>query len=119
MQILARFRRNLADRSALDRAFEIDYRKIFHLQGALGLHLHEVSRLVPQTLHRRVHFFFRDLQRWQLHGNVFVIWQIKFRRSDHRCAEPHRFVIANLDVLQICQRHHTQLFFGDRIAITF
>ena len=67
MQILARFRRNLADRLALDRAFEIDHRKILHLQGALRLHLHEISRLVAQTFHRRVHFFFRDLQWRQLH----------------------------------------------------
>ena len=118
MQILARVRCNLADRSPLNHPVEIEHRKIAHLESALR-NIYEIGRLLAQTFQGGINLLFRNLRVRQLHRNVLVFRQLELRRGHHRRTKPHRFVLAELHVFDIAQRSYTQLLLRDRVVITF
>ena len=117
VQILARLRRNFADRFAINCSFKINHHKIFNLRGALR-NLDKVRRLFAQTFQCRVDLGLRYFRVRQFDRNIFVVGQFKLRRSNHSRLEPHRFVFAEMDPFQVRQRSDPQLFLFDRLTIT-
>ena len=70
-------------------------------------------------LQRLIDFGSGNVRVRQLHLNVLVIRQFEFRCCDYRCAEAHRFVLAELDVFDVSQGSHAQLLLFDCFMITF
>jgi hypothetical protein len=118
VQVLTGLRRDFTNRLVLDRTLEIEDREIAHLQCALR-HIHKIGGLITQTFDRFFDCLYPKPLRPAIAPESLVIRKLKLRRSDHSGAKPHRFVVAKLNVFNVRQRCHTQLFLFDCFVITF